>query len=269
MSNYVFSCGTMATLNGFELKGIEPDPQGFFPVVIGCLGMFPTRSGVIYDPDSLVKAMQDVHARFNVCLRDGNLSGEYGHPDIKGQEDIPRLLRIDEHFKSHYFGKVWLGDQITIDGQHCQPIRALVKPCGPYGDTLEKELRDPSHNTSFSIRSLCLPCGDKNGYEYRKVQVLVTFDTVHAPGFVMTSKRYVQGSESFKELGITKADLVKALTTNRGTESICMITDGDIHKLYGNKEYSVKGNKIATDIVSKRTVLGMDGNFKDAASLVY
>lgn len=271
MSRYIFSCGIMENLNGYKLKNIEPDANGFFPMVIGSVGYAPTRAGVIYDPDTLLACMSNPHGRFNTCLRDGNLCGEYGHPDIRTKEDIPRLMRIVEANKSHYFGKIWLGEPIRIDGEEHIPIHALVKPCGPKGDVLEKELRDPCHNTSFSIRCLCQPAGEKNGCEFRKVEVLVTFDTVHAPGFAMTSKRYVPGTESLDSIEVTKRDLVEAIHENAriGQESVCMLTDQDIHRIYGDKEYTLRGDKIASDIVGKRTVLGVNGQFRDAATLAY
>ena len=131
-----FHVGIMESLNGFKLGNHEPDDKGFFPVVVGCFGI-PTRGKVIYDPQSLIECMRDTSSRFNICLRDGNLCGEYGHPVIESEQDLNRLFRIDEHYKSHYFGDIWTGEPITINGMEAIPIRAKVKPCGPYGDALD------------------------------------------------------------------------------------------------------------------------------------
>lgn len=267
-SAYCFSVGILESLNGYKLKGIEPDERGFFPMVIGCIGI-PTRAGVIYDPPSLVAAMKDTASRFNICLRDGNLKGEYGHPVIERKEDIPRLLRIDEHYISHYFGEIRVdSNPIIIKGMEALPIRAKVKPTGPYGQFLEKELRDPYQNTSFSIRSLCLPMnGPDAAYEYRKVQMVITFDAVHAPGYDITSKRYVNGSESL-EMDVTKMDLTRAVASGDGMESF-MLTDNDIKKLYNDKDITLRGKSMGTDLVGSKSFMDNQGNLRSVNSLVY
>ena len=269
-SNYCLHVGILDNLNGFQLKSIEPNERGFFPMVIGCLGV-PTRGKIVYDIQSTIDAMKDVTTRFNICLRDGNLCGEYGHPVIEKKEDMPRLLRIDEHYKSHYFGGIWTDDPITVNGQEAIPIRALVKPTGPYADTLERELRDPYHNTAFSIRTLCLPMDGPNPeYSYRKVQLVITFDAVHAPGFDITSKRYVSGQESFSELGIKLTDLENAITRQpMGMESLSMITDADIRRIKNDKQLTINGDLVATNIVGAKSIMDINGNLRSAASLVY
>ena len=184
---------------------------------------------------------------------------------------MPRLLRIDEHFKSHYFGEISVDTEpIIINGMEAIPIRGKVKPTGPYADVLEKELRDPCHNTAFSIRTLCLPMSGPNpAYEYRKVQLVITFDAVHAPGYDITSKRYVTGQESFSEIGVTAHDLQRAIASGTGMESLCMVTDADIRRMYGEQSLTLNGSLIATDTVGKKSILDPNGNLKSAAALAY
>ena len=266
--NYSLNIGILESLNGFKLKGIEPDDHGFFPMVIGCLGM-PTRGNIFYDVQSTLDAMRDITSRFNICLRDGNLSGEYGHPVAVTREDIPRLLRIDEHYLSHYFGNISVDKEpIMVEGMEAFPIRATVKPTGPYGDTLEKQLRDPYHNTSFSIRTLCIPiAGPNSAYDYRKVQIIVTFDAVHAPGYTITSKRYVTGQESF-DISVQRGDLEQCIRAD-GMESFSMITDADIRNLYGDKTILMNGKFIAKETVGKKSFMDPTGTFRSAAALAY
>ena len=268
IANYSLNIGILESLNGFKLKGIEPDDRGFFPMVIGCLGI-PTRGSVFYDIQSTLDAMRDTQSRFNTCLRDGNLQGEFGHPVVERREEIPRLLRIDEHFISHYFGNISVDNEpIMIDGMEAFPIRATVKPTGPYGDFLEKQLRDPYHNTSFSIRTLCLPItGQNSAWSYRKVQMVITFDAVHAPGFSITSKRYVVGQESL-DVAVSRNDLEKCILPD-GMESASMITDADIRKMYGEQSIRLNGNLIASDIVGTKSFMDPSGNLRNAASLAY
>lgn len=266
--NLKFSCGALPIANGYQVKSLTPDENGCYDVVLGCVGA-PTRANVIYESDSLVKAMSDSDSRFNICLRDGNLFGEWGHPVINGKNDIPRLLRIDEKYISHLFVKIWIDDKpIFIKGKEGYPIRAKVKPMGPYGDVLEKSLKDPLANTAFSIRSLCLPStGPDRQYEYRKVQMVITFDAVNAPGFEMATKRYVTAQESF-EMNIEKDEMMKAVVQSEGMESL-MVTDKQVRKFYNEQEYLMNGKLVATELTGATSILGADGDICSAADLLY
>ena len=268
-NNLRFTCGEIGTVNGHTIKALTPDENGAYTVVVGALEI-PTRNNVVYDSDSLIRAMSDPTSRFNICLKDGCLAGEYGHPVIKTAEDMSRLLMIDEHYISHYFQKIWVDETpVTIKGKQGYRIMAKVKPYGPYGAYLEKSLRDPCHNTSFSIRSVCIPMnGPDPKYEYRKVQLIVTFDAVHAPGFEITNKRYA-GNESFEETTFTRKELEKALSNTKGMESSTMITDKDIMKLYNDHTIRMNGEAVATNIAGNRSFIARDGSAIDAASLLY
>jgi hypothetical protein len=227
--------------------------------------------------------MRDPDSRFNICLRDGNLFGEWGHPVIRDQKDMDRLLQIDEKYISHVFNRIWVDDKpIMLHGIEGFPIRAVIKPCGPYGDVLEKSLRDPQINTSFSIRSLCTPAtGPKREYEYRQVQIVVTFDAVHAPGFEMATKRYnVPGNESFgigrsnssmrdSDTEVSRATLENAVKSHAGMESNMMLTDIDIRRIYDDKDYTIDGQLVASGIAGTRSIRKQDNTFGSAAALLY
>lgn len=270
----LFSCETMKNLNGFQLKATEPDSTGCYPCVVGCLGV-PTRNDVIYDTQSVIDAMKDTSSRFNICLRDGNLAGEYGHPYLEGESNqdkaINRLLHIEEKCVSHYFKKIWVDTEpISIKGMEALAIRALIKPHGPYRDSLIASFRDPDINTSFSIRSLCARSnGPDKRYEYRSVQILVTFDHAHAPGFDITSKRYnsIPGAESFT-VGVSRDALSRAINMHTGCESTPMITTNDLIKIFPMNTYGI--NKLYMSNPSHTEVIRAgDGKHISAASLLY
>lgn len=266
-----FSCSALPTDNGHTVKALTPDENGCYEVTLGCVGA-PTRNNVIYDPESLVKAMSNPTSRFNICLRDGNLFGEWGHPDIylpDGKTDIRRLLKIDESKQSHVFTKIWIDDTpVNMHGIDAYPIRAKIKPMGPYGDVLEKSLRDPVCNTAFSIRSLCMPAaGPDQKYEYRNVQLLVTFDAVGAPGYEIATKRYSGGMESFEECSVAKSELENAVASSAGMESF-MLTDSDIGRMYDLPRMQV-GNQTICGAAGKHSFYNADGNLIDAASIMY
>lgn len=274
MSEFTFCCSAMPTINGFTLRKIEPNAEGWWEVPVGCLGM-PTRSKTLYDTKSFIEAMNNPTSRFNITLKDGNLHGEWGHPDAYTKDDIPRLLKIDEHFVSHYFGKIWVGETITIDGRECTPIYAWVKPTGPYGQYLEQALRDPTHNTAFSHRTLCLPAGEKDGCDYRIVQILVTFDAVHAPGFTVTSKRYSIGPKAGNaDFGIPldSMDIKNYMQYAKaaGMENISAITMADFYRLQRlTKQYTLNGEVVATGLHGNRSIRKENGEVVPAASLIY
>ena len=267
-----FSCSTLPVINGHALKSCTPDENGCYEVIVGCIGV-PTRNNVIYEPESVVEAMADVNSRFNICLRDGNLAGEYGHPRVQSKDDLERLLLIDEKLISHYFRKIWIGEKpIMISGQEAFPIRALVKPAGPYGKYLEESLRDPCINTAFSIRSICTPTsGPDSRYTYRSVQYLVTFDAVFAPGFEITSKRYAVGGNESLEMDIAGSDLLNASRKNMvaGCEGINMLTDADVRKLKHEREYRIGDNLVGVRLMGSASMVNVDGNLVSVASLCY
>ncbi len=266
-----FSCSALSNYNGHDLKASKPDENGCYEVVLGCVGA-PTRAGVIYDETSLINAMRDPTSRFNICLSDGILFGEWGHPDIylpDGKQDMRRLLKIDESKQSHLFTKIWIDDKpINMHGNNAFPIRAKVKPCGPYGAYLEKSLQDPNINTAFSIRSLCEPMvGPDNQYEYRKVAMVITFDAVGAPGYEIATKRYTSGQEAYNEIRVTRKELENAIAGCGGMESL-MISDADIARVFN--EHHVKcGNTMITGVGGNHSLYDNDGNLFEGASLIY
>lgn len=266
-----FSCSALTNYNGHDLKAAKPDENGCYEVVLGCVGA-PTRANVIYEASSLISAMKDPNSRFNICLKDGILFGEWGHPDIcslDGKQDMRRLLKIDESKMSHLFTKIWIDDKaIDMHGCNAFPIRAKVKPCGPYGAYLEKSLQDPSINTAFSIRSLCEPTtGSEAKYEYRKVDLIVTFDAVGAPGYEIATKRYISGQESMDEIRVTRQQLEDAISGCCSMESL-MITDKDVARLYNERSIRCSGTTI-TGVGGAQCVYGKDGNLIPSASLIY
>lgn len=266
-----FSCSALTNYNGYDLKAAKPDENGCYEVVLGCVGA-PTRANVIYEANSLINAMSDPNSRFNICLKDGILFGEWGHPDIcspDGKQDMRRLLKIDESKMSHLFTKIWIDDKpINMHGCNAFPIRAKVKPCGPYGACLEKSLQDPNINTAFSIRSLCEPTtGPEAKYEYRKVDLIVTFDAVGAPGYEIATKRYISGQESMDEIRVTRQQLEDAIAGCCGMESL-MITDKDVARLYNERNIRCGGTTI-TGVGGAQCVYGKDGNLIPSASLLY
>lgn len=277
-SQFKFSCGILDTINGYKLKAITPDANGFYDICVGCIGA-PTQNSVIYDPESTIAAMNDPKSRFNISLREGYLCGEWGHPVIDDPRDpkqMRRLLQIDEHNISHYFGKIWIDNEHPVqlgNGETGYRIMAKVKPSGPNGAFLERSLQDPHANTSFSVRCVCLPmAGPRKECEYRKVALMVTFDAVHAPGFEIANKRYssLPGMEAWNEYDFDKNVAETAISKLAvGMESNLMIDKPSLRRLYNEKEIITTDNKLVGINVSGRRSVMSNGSYIDAASLIY
>ena len=273
-TNLKFDCSVLESINQHKIKALKPDSNGCYEVVLGAVGV-PTRRNVIYDPDSLVAAMRDPNAVFNICLRDGQLCGEYGHPDLPTVTDkqsmsemTKRLFTIKESETSHSFARIWIDEnEIPMNGGVAHPIRALVKPTGPYGRLLEEQLRDPIVNSAFSIRSLCTPTVGHDGVEVRKVQAVVTFDFVNAPGYEIASKRYCNGSESLYDIDYSTLNTVASAAASLGTESL-MISPAQIANLRFNDAKSYRMAGVEGVHLSGLTLYGSDGVGHDLTSLM-
>lgn len=274
--NFRFSCGELDTINGYKLKAAVPDENGFYTICVGCIGA-PTQNSVIYDPESTIAAMNDSNSRFNKSLREGYLHGEWGHPVIDNANDpkqMARLLRIDEHYISHYFGKIWVDEQEVKmeNGEIGYRIMAKVKPAGPYGEYLERSLRDPHANTSFSVRCVCLPMvGPRKECEYRKVMMMITFDAVHAPGFAIANKRYSinPGMECFNEYTFDKEVAEAALGLAAGMESGMMLDRSSLRRIYQQREIYVDQHLVGVDTVGTQSINNPKGTPICAANILY
>lgn len=274
--NFKFSCGELDTINGYKLKASVPDERGFYTICVGCIGA-PTQNSVIYDTESTIAAMGDPASRFNISLREGYLHGEWGHPVVDDPRDpaqMNRLLRIDEHYISHYFGKIWVDDANPVrlsSGENAYRIMAKVKPAGPFGKYLEQSLQDPHANTAFSVRCLCMPMsGPRKECQYRKVALMITFDAVHAPGFEVANKRYSQmaGTESWLEYDFIKPTINDAVAV-AGLESGMMVTKDNVRKLYDEKEIYIGRKLVGIDTVGRSSIKTTSGKIVNAASLFY
>ncbi len=272
----IISVGLLETFNGYTLKGLTPDESGYYRLPLGCLGV-PTRRNVWYDVESMVQSLVDPSSRINICLRDGNLFGEYGHPAIRTRDDIPRLLYIREDKHSHHIRR------LEIDLEHPKengiiPIIGEIKPHGPYGKYVEQSLRDPTINSSFSVRSLCSPMAGKNRtYEYRKVEMLITFDFVGAPGFDITSKRYASmvstapGNCSFDYEfdNVGFSDFVIDGHLPIGNESLQSLTLDELVKIYGTKTVKKSGVVVGQQIPGKKHIITDASEKRSVTSLFY
>lgn len=248
-----FSISVMGDIGGKKLKAMTPDVNGVFNgIPIGVIGR-PSRNKVIYEPTSFVKSMNDKDSLFYTKLTEGNLQGEYGHPEQKGpiQEQITRMYSIDPTKVSHAILGVETKD--SSDGQYTL-ILGNIKPCGPYGKYLTESLIDPSRNTAFSLRSLTGKPVRKNGFLEKKVLNTITFDAVEGPGYGEASKRFasLEHAVDINELLKNRGVLEQIGLESTGLEELYDLAGAETIKLFGttiardNNILTVDGRKLST-----------------------
>ena len=167
---------------------IKPDKNGIYKNLPAAFLDQISANKTYYDSKYFNNAMTHPESLFYLRLRNAELCGEYGHPELFGmtkKEMIERIMWIEPKYVSHLITATriknipGIGKLVLID----------IKPHGPYGDYIEEKLKNPNLNCSFSLRALTK---DKmvNGYLYRYVTKLTTFDGgVALGGFIRSSKK--------------------------------------------------------------------------------
>ena len=255
-----FCLDTLIVRNGKKLGISRPDQDGYHTMPIAVLGV-DSRNGTYYEISNFVDQMTSKDSRFNILLTDGNLYGEYGHPNLIGlspEAQLQRLLHIDEKQVSHHFKSVATGAVLENGGKL---INGVVKPFGPYGNSLKDNLENPFMNTAFSLRSIAGARQDGN-ISRRSVKKLVTFDAVTAGGYEAAAKRYSPSTEDLHSTESVTIDICNDNKLIRISEaSMECFTDSELNDIFGAKNVMV-GNKRLTFINGTKTFIDTDGNHR-------
>lgn len=201
-----FSLSILKTKDGGTIKDIKPDKDGVFRGIPVMVFNKSSRNNVVYDTASIIQAMNNPTMKFRMSLEEGNLRGEYGHPDLNddtSEKAKRRLLKIDEKMVSHAF--VGLRTDQTKSGD--MVLYADLTPAGPYGKAFLKDMENSNINKSFSLRALCAKPEFINGVTYKKVLIFVTFDYVNMPGYEKASTRFAVGSTENMDYYVSAAEL--------------------------------------------------------------
>ena len=184
-----FSCTALA--NSGKKGLLKCDSEGYFESVLGGLNVF-NSAGEFYTAEG-VRQLFESSGLLQKRIKQGRLRGEWGHPkQHPGESDngfINRIFLINEEKVACHFKEIWLDDtnvkndagqpQIAIMGKFC--------PSGPYADSLERSLKNPNENISFSIRAFT---DDQRirGINHRYLKTIVTWDVVNCPGISIAEK---------------------------------------------------------------------------------
>lgn len=204
MSNFVYRC---TRLDGTDKQGIlTPDENGYYTICVGALdhkskNINPKTGENEYYSSLGAEKFFAPGTLFNQRIAGGFIKAEYGHPSkVPGQTDmefLERNIRIDEKLVCAVLGEIWLvpGYIDPLTGEKCVGIMAKVRPTGPYGEFLKKDLETKGANVCFSIRSLTTR-QVINGKNCKVLHTVITFDYVNEPGISCAEKLVSPSLES-------------------------------------------------------------------------
>lgn len=216
MSNIAFDISS-ALYTDAPAREIHPDKNGVFhdmPIMV--LGKV-SRNNKDYEESSMVDALTSPNSIFVKKLRMGQLQGEYGHPLVTREEDLPRIAIVDPTKVSHAIHHVRCGEP-TEKGYRI--VYADIEPCGPYGKYLLESFQNPRINTAFSLRSLVAKIGQRGNVIRQRVTALITIDAVDAPGYAEASKVRIPAMEGITVDINHPEDHLSELAMACGCESI-------------------------------------------------
>lgn len=189
-NSIVFSSIKLSSSN----NRLEKDEDGFYKVTLGALNTF-NESGDFYLEDGVNDIIVNKSHTLARRLKAGYLKGEVGHPVYQSgmtkAQFYARNMRIDLNNTSHHIREIILTPTDKPSGLpgkgNMVLIEAWIKPSGPGGPALEKDLEDPNINVAFSIR--CFTKDEViNGVNIKRILQIVTWDYVAEPGIKLANK---------------------------------------------------------------------------------
>lgn len=241
---------------GAENKELQQDGKGYYLVNIGAFNSY-NQSGAFYLMDGVKDLVENKSSSLYRRLNGSFLKGEAGHPNyepgMSTLEFYERNMRLEQTRVSHHFRDIIFKETKTPSGRggNVVLVQAWVKPDGPMGDALKKDLDDPEINVAFSIR-----CFTKDrtvgGTTIKQVIQIITWDWVVEPGIKLANKfDTVLGTESLVDSKEFSPVSMEELNSLKGRHSIStedntneIITEMDIN----SKRYM---SKFSNNILNK------------------
>lgn len=190
------------TLLGINKAGIlKPDEAGYYSVILGALGVENYGGAFFYKDTPVSRGVFKSDSSLIRRVSSGNLRGEYGHPDVSHlagtHRYLARIKTIEEKNVAFHVRRVWLED-ITYEGRRLTVMMGEIKPSGPYGDVLKKQLENKDENVCFSGRYLS-NVTVIGGQVNREIHTIICWDYVNEPGIKAANKYANPSLESLEE----------------------------------------------------------------------
>lgn len=202
---------------------LKPDANGYYELVLGAFDYFNSQDAFYtLEPFKLLLMQSSSLMR---RVNKGVLRGELGHPKFNStmskRDIIMRVLDIQEDRTSAHIKSISLDEERIINnGQKVAAVIGMVKPSGPFGYVLEKQLANPDENVFFSVRSLTDDHYNSAGTLIKEVKEIITWDQVNEGGIDIANK-YM--SPALESINFSTGDLLaaerKALEFGVGMES--------------------------------------------------
>lgn len=175
-------------------KVLEKDKDGYYKVILGGFNTF-NQSGAFYLSDNVKEIITDKTSILARRIESGFLKGEADHPALlpgmTKKDFFLRNMQLELTRISHSIKSVEMIQTDTPSGLpgkgNVIRVEGWIKPAGPYGDALLKDLEDPNVNVAFSIRSFTMDV-KVNGTVVKEIKQIVTWDWVVEPGIKMATK---------------------------------------------------------------------------------
>lgn len=185
-------------------KKLEVDDKGYYKVILGAVDAF-NESGDFYLSEGLKELITEDSSSLARRLKAGYLKGEAGHPvyeqGMSNADYFSRNLRIHLPNTSHHIREIILTPTNSDSGLPGKGktilVEGWIKPSGPHGDALKKDLDNPDCNVAFSIRSFTQDT-KVNGINIKKLAQIVTWDWVLEPGIRKANKWEKLSMEAFE-----------------------------------------------------------------------
>lgn len=180
---------------------IKPDANGYYPLVLGAFN-YHNGAGDYYPLEPVKKLLLDSSSLMRRISK-GVLRGELGHPKqlpgMTSRQFLSRISQIDEQSICCHIKSIELDEQHVTgkDGKTCAAIIGMVKPSGPFGESLEKQLQSTDENVYFSIRSITDDHIEPNGTRVKKIVEIITWDNVNEGGIDVAHKFKSPSLESY------------------------------------------------------------------------
>lgn len=180
-----------------------PDGDGYYEMPIGAFNCM-NNCGEMYTSENIDNLFNE-SSDFMRKLRSGKLFGEWGHPEKHPSESVSefmsRACNISDKHTCAFFKDIWIDKNVTPDMQKygvpkdAWVAMAKVKPHGLAWESLDRSLKDPNVNTTFSGRFMTR---DRmyRGQCYIVVEKIITYDAVTEQGIPAAEKYLAPRLES-------------------------------------------------------------------------